>query len=628
MIKTLPLDLLYLSFLVLLSCGIGKKIVAALGLRFGLGLGWVFSMGLGLTFLSYLTFTLAFFGFLYRFIFIGFFVVLYSLTFGEIKSFLAQLGPLWAGIRSKISIRFEGLLLVLFFVAVLCNLVFNYSSPTQAREMLYDLTLPKLYLQAHRLIDVPFQKESYYPLQIQMLYLLAMCTKGVLLAKLIHYFLGILSAALVFCLAKILFGEREAFFAMIFFYLMPLTASLSGAANVDFGTLFFGLAAVTAFCLWVREKSLSHLLLSGFFAGVCLGTEVTGVSVLASLMILTFVQRVRFFRGGVLAAVQKCIVVGLLGLAGFSPWAIRNVYFTGNPVAPFSVPLFGWKGRETAQHEISDLKVMRQSGTVRDHLRGAHNILFGDFIFGGGPLLFAFLLPAFYRERDRESFYLVLSAAALNFILLYLILPYPHRFYEIRFYIVSAALLSILAGVGLEFCFSWLGSRRLLQVLVLAGLVFPGLTFTLLFAAKRVPLFLGRISEDAYLKSKLPFWDVVKFANENLSQNSRVALVGSSDANPYYWNALTITPYPSLLKEKDLDAVIGWMGSNRITHVLIFKNFYRRDLATGIFLNAEHPEENLYWDLDRLRASHFVQIYEDSDVTLYRVEYLDDSNKV
>ncbi len=628
MIKTLPLDLLWLFFLILLSYGMGKKTFSFLGFDLDPDLDPVFSVGLGLVFLSTLTFALAFFGLLYRLIFLILFVLLYLLTFREIKQFIAQGALLWTKVKGKMTIPFKASLLSILFIAILCNLIFSYSPPTQAREMLYDLTLPKLYVQAHRMFDIPYQKEFYYPLQIQMLYTMALCVKGVLLAKLIHFFFGLLCAGLVFCFTKLFFGGREAFFALVIFYLMPLTASLSGAANIDLGTMFYGSAAVLAFMLFYKEKNLPYLLLSGFFSGVCLGTKVTGLMVPATLFVMTGFVAVRLFRESLWSAVQKMMVFSFMTLVGFLPWILRNIHFSKNPIMPFSFPLFGWHGHEMAIHEMSENKVLHANISLDAHLSGLHNLLFGDFIFGGGPLLFAFLLAAYFREKDKDHFRLVFAAAAINFVLLFFTLPYPHHFYETRYYGVSTALLAVLAGSGLEYCLTWFASKKMIHALLFTGLVFPGLTFTLLFAAKRVPLLIGKESPETYVESKLRFFNVVKYANENLNENSRVALVGSSDANAYYWKAFTLVPYVSVLQERDLDKVVHWLNANQITHALFFKNFYKKDEAAGVYLNIEHPEETLGWDMERFRESHFVQVYEDPDVILYRVDYLDDSNKV
>ena len=48
-------------------------------------------------------------------------------------------------------------------------------------------------------------------------------------------------------------------------------------------------------------------------------------------------------------------------------------------------------------------------------------------------------------------------------------------------------------------------------------------------------------------------------------------------------------PKDYVLKENDLGAAIHWLRSNRVTHVLFFKNFYREYDSEGILRHVENP---------------------------------------
>ena len=120
----------------------------------------------------------------------------------------------------------------------------------------------------------------------------------------------------------------------------------------------------------------------------------------------------------------------------------------------------------------------KQEGRRGDHSRplglsGFHNLLFGDFIFGGGPLLFSFFLPAFFSSYERKNLTLISLFSFLNFALLFCMLPYPHKFVENRYYVVSYSLLTVAAGAGLEYVRSLFKKKFRLDVPVLACLLSP-----------------------------------------------------------------------------------------------------------------------------------------------------------
>ena len=170
--------------------------------------------------------------------------------------------------------------------------------------------------------------------------------------------------------------------------------------------------------------------------------------------------------------------------------------------------------------------------------------------------------------------------------------------------------LSIYSGLGVLRSRS--GMKQGVYTGILTGLAAGFFVFSVRGAVETLPLLSGRVSAEDYLKSRLAFYDVMEFANENLSRSSKVFLAGSLDPDSYYWNADTEGPAPGLLEESDLSALVTRLRARRITHVLIYK-----DLSAV-----------LGWNIPRLEATHFTKDYEDPKVILYRVDYLDNSNKV
>ena len=105
-------------------------------------------------------------------------------------------------------------------------------------------------------------------------------------------------------------------------------------------------------------------------------------------------------------------------------------------------------------------------------------------------------------------------------------------------------------------------------------------------------------------------------------------MLGSSDAHSFYWDAVTLAPPLSLLKESDDETVVREIKKLSVTHVLYFRNFYARDETAKRYRHVENEGLDLLWDLDGLARKNLMKVYEDRDTVLFEVQYLDNSNKV
>ncbi len=619
MIVTLPLDLICVGLVFWVAAGAGRTILRKVwgAEQDSPGLELVFSIGIGLAILSYIVFVMGVAGWLYGWTLRLMIAVMCGLFFREMKSVLMETPALYRWCRKSFAGRYDILLALLGVAAAASNLVFNYSPPTQVREMLYDLTAPKLYLSHHSLIEWKYQKEFYYPMQIQMLYTLVMGMRNAMCAKLVHFLLGIFAGLAVYSAGRRFFSARAAGYAAVIFYLMPVVTSLSGTANVDLGTLFYGLAAFSALAVWAEQRSAKYIALSGILAGLAAVTKVTGITVVAAgcaFIVGNWRRRESFSSQGK----QLTLFCAMSALA-FAPWVLRNWHLTGNPVAPFSVRALGWEGHEAADLEVSGLEQSSPVLTFRDRIRLHRNLIFGDFIFGWGPLLFAFLPLGFMDAERRTAARRMSVLAFLNFAALYVILPYPHRFMENRYYVVTYAFIAVISGAGMEYAADLFRSGWT-RWLTVCCFIFPCLTFNGLFSVTRLPLLFGRENAESYLRRKLPVYEMIVFANKNLPAGSRVLMLGSADAQSFYWDAEMIYPPLKMLRLSDSGSVMEELKQEKITHVLVLEESYNFDAGAKVHRHLENTGLDLYWDLDEMKGKLLNEIFADKTHGLYAVK--------
>ncbi|MBI4217608.1 MAG: hypothetical protein HY610_00665, partial [Elusimicrobia bacterium] len=107
------------------------------------------AFGIGLGTLSCLIFLLAASGLIYTGSLLGLLAVLAVLCRSEINYLISLSKNIGNRLMTISFQKFEYFLLAVFCLAILANLIFNYSPPTQVREMDYNLTHPKTILRNH-----------------------------------------------------------------------------------------------------------------------------------------------------------------------------------------------------------------------------------------------------------------------------------------------------------------------------------------------------------------------------------------------------------------------------------------------------------------------------------------------
>lgn len=212
--------------------------------------------------------------------------------------------------------------------------------PTDLDVLAYHLALPKLYVAAGRIMELPWLLHSHWPHLLNVFYALALFLHGDAIAALLHL---IASAALVwsvFQAARLWLDEGTAWLAAALLAAQPVFLLFAGTARVDsWWALFHFLACVSAW-RWKLTGRKGWLVRAGILAGLAAASKLLGLVSVAALTVFvlsvkereTFGQRIR--AAGVLAA---CGVLPVL------PWYVKTWLGAGDPVWPFFANVFGAK---------------------------------------------------------------------------------------------------------------------------------------------------------------------------------------------------------------------------------------------------------------------------------------------
>ncbi len=204
---------------------------------------------------------------------------------------------------------------------------------------------------AGRITYLPHNIYSNFPFGVEMLYLLGMILRGdplraAFTAQLLHAILGFLAAAATWCAARAVLcnagpsRKSEAHIAGIAVATCPFVLYVGALAYVENGLLLYtalALAAIFEAGRVGQPRPGRWSALAGVMAGFVFGCKyIAAVQVVIplGLAVAWVVRRKR-------EQLMKSVVAYGLGAAvTMSPWLIRNVLNTGNPVFPLARSVF------------------------------------------------------------------------------------------------------------------------------------------------------------------------------------------------------------------------------------------------------------------------------------------------
>jgi hypothetical protein len=206
----------------------------------------------------------------------------------------------------------------------------------------YHLQLPREWYELHRIVPLHHNVFSYFPLAMEMHYLLAMELRhspwgGMYAAQIMHVAACALSVVAVYGAARQFAGKLAATLAALAAANVPWMMLLAPVAYNEGGLLLFGTLAIA----WCLRDDKRGWIIAGVLAGFACGVKLTAVPQVLLLVpaivgVVALIKRQPFAR--VAVGVATYVLAGLLI---FSPWLIRNAVWTHNPVFPEAQSLFG-----------------------------------------------------------------------------------------------------------------------------------------------------------------------------------------------------------------------------------------------------------------------------------------------
>ncbi len=489
--------------------------------------------------------------------------------------------------------------LLLLAGLLICLIILACVPPVSRDALIHHLQIPKLYLQHGSIYEIPELVFSYYPMNLDLIYMAALYLGNDILPKYIHMFFGCATAYLLYNYLKKRLSITYAYLGALFFLSIPIIIRLSISVYVDLGLIFFTTAALLLLFEWLKNSSQQRLLiLAGFSCGLAVGTKYNGLIV---LFLLTLFIPVLYIRNSAetkitATAIRSSILFLFCALVIASPWFIRNSIWTANPIYPLYNSFFN-PSVEVTKNNIKGVFALRyvlygenvwqlMLLPIRIFFQGVDN---DPRYFDGRLNPFLLFLPflAFLYKSKQKQIHLE-KITLLMFCILYFLFAFNTSTLRIRYLSPIVPFLVILAMYGLQHV-EWLINKYVKkQNIALAIWLIPT---CLMFSINGKYIYQqfnnftplsyisGRISRDEYLIQHWPEYAVIQYANTHLPDSAKILCVFMG------WRGYYINNKHFFDHHSSSQWLLAWLKNPNITTNQIRERLLKRKISHLLIRN-------------------------------------------
>lgn len=431
--------------------------------------------------------------------------------------------------------------------------------PISKDALTHHLAIPKLYLENGGIYEIPSILFSYFPMNLELIYMIPIYFGNDIIPKFIHFAFALFTSWLIYAYIKDKLDKNYALMGILYFLSIPIIIKLSTSVYVDLGLIFFSTASLLYVFRWMEEGfKFRYVILSGVCCGLAMGTKYNGLvtaCLIALLIPFSFSRIARQETSEYFKPVAYTLVFFVVSMAVFSPWMVRNYMWKRNPIYPLYDRWFQ-SDSESGEERRIGYGVRPGSGLG---LFNKREISYGEtgwevallpirvFFQGkdGDPRLFdgrlnpfLLILPlfAFLGTGRDPPLVRYQKGCLLAFAALYFCIVFFTREMRIRYIAPMIPPLVILSVFGTRNLF-----LRVQRASSFRGRLFGGVGlgagFLLVFGysadymveqfryLRPLSYLSGSVDRAAYITHYRPEYPVIQYANRNLPRDAKVLLV-------------------------------------------------------------------------------------------------------
>jgi len=338
-----------------------------------------------------------------------------------------------------------------------------------------------------------------------------------------------------------------------------------------------------------KQSDKKWLLLAGIFCGISMSFRYQS-AIIAGMLLLSFIVlkikksfssqisgHSRYDREKIIECIKGSIIFCLAFLITFSPWMIKNILYTGNPLFPLFYSVFGGRGWSLEQTSYFYNNISGRIGTgitLQSWLRILWQVLTREGELGWHRFIFLpalALLPLAIKRRHPAT---IAGLLGLSYIALWSFLS-RNVANILRYNIFSLALISVFF---ISVIWQWISRKeKLAEFLFILFICFEallGIFFCQQLTQSYKAVF-TKVSRQQYLKRFLPYYPLVDEMNRRLSSEDKVLFIGETQG--FYLQKKCIVPSANdgqwiaqiFEGAKNVEEVSQRMKALGITHLLV-----------------------------------------------------------
>jgi 4-amino-4-deoxy-L-arabinose transferase-like glycosyltransferase len=474
----------------------------------------------------------------------------------------------------------KAILIGLLAILVVSIVILSWVPPVSRDALTHHLIVPKLYLQHGSIYEIPSIIFSYYPMNLDLLYMIPLYFGNDIAPKFIHFIFALLTAWLIFSYLRKRLDTRWALVGALLFLSLPIIVKLSITVYVDLGLIFFSTASIMSLLKWIESRyQFRFLILSAACCGLALGTKYNGLIVLFILTIFVpfvFIRNSKknfsandsADRAALIKIQLKAVGFGAIfftiALLVFSPWMIRNYAWKTNPIYPLYKNVFNRQtsippdiqSRNQAIEPTVDLQQAPKVKSTRWGPFAIRKVIYGEswweialipvrIFFQGqddnpryfdgqlNPVLFFLPFFAFIHLNRNPAFLRVEKKIFIFFAILFVLYAFCTTSMRIRYVAPIIPPLVILATLGLHQLTqmainrktanpTWIGSGFIIVVVTII------ISLNALYVLKQFryvdpfSYISGQMSRDTYIAKYRPEYQIYQYANRHLPDDVKI----------------------------------------------------------------------------------------------------------
>jgi len=546
------------------------------------------------------------------------------------------------------------LLCIIIIVFFCTEFILNLTPPISRDALIHHLAVPKLWLKHGGFYEITWAEYSYYPVVINLFYLVCLFLKNDIAPKFIHLGFGLATGWLIYLYLKQKFNHNWGLLGMVIFSTTPIVVWLSTSAYVDLGMTFFTTGSVLAFIKWRNSeyRQLKWLLMSSFCMGIAVGSKYNALIAWFVVNLLVMFSYVRDTNRQI-GAFQYGIIFFVLTALVASPWYLKNYLQTGNPFYPLFNSFFKLIHYQTVQ-EVLHGQVIEKTGKIG--FFKLRQVMYGEsfwetmlipirMFFQGkdnsyqyfqgslNPILILFLPFVLLNKRyGKDKFFFV------SFSIIFIIMAFFLTAKQVRYILPVLPFLAIIAVMGIKDLLNHLEKITLSSSLSFKEriksmgnvFVFTSVSVLLIFnfiylknrmqIVKPFPYILGKETREVYLRRHLLHYDAVEFINNNLPGDAKIFTMFLGRRGYYldraYKNESSFgisTIRHMVNSSTDEEKFMRYIRSMNVTHILM-----RADLVDK-YLMDNFSKKEIKRFMNRLKK-YWKMIYEHRGYAVWEIQ--------